>query len=564
MIVKLIGQGGFAEVYLALQLPELMECAFKLMRRNLRTHPYAQSLIRKFRQEAETLASLNHPNIVRLIRSGTLDGDPFIIMEYARGVSLKDEIELRARENRPFSRQTVLTIFDQVCNGLQAAHDLNVVHRDIKPDNILLQPVSGHPLLIRLVDFGLARFVEGTTNTQALFGTPKYMAPELIGKSKVSLAFDTFSLGALLFEVLLLKPLFVGDTLQHILRRSLESPLSQVNLDTVEGLDPAQRIFLGKALMTEPRDRFQTAEEFRRGLHLAMEDSDKPLADVADDPVSIGIDREIWVEKTLTSAEFTSQGSGWGYLVAGLGSLLLSIGLGALMLAQPSPPTAPGEYRDSSTFGDADLHFATDANLADWRHRPDVGLVVAPPVQPYRELGLAEPVDVLMAPEVKALADGLAPALTPTVEDAQGGPLPGDVYLLHTDVPVVLDGTDRRGDATPIDTVREPVRSPVRNAGRIRHHPQRTQRYPMPSIEEPDRAQAPTQPILFEVMVDSVQADVTVLEGTRLLGRTPLSVTVLGDRPRKVILRKEGYKDHELTLTGARSAFRVDLQMAMW
>ena len=387
----------------------------------------------------------------------------------------------------------------------------------------------------------------------------------------LSLASDTFSLGALLFEVLLLKPLFVGDTLHHILVRDLEKPLSQVNLETVAGLDPAQKLFLAKALMAEPEDRFQTAEEFCLGLHIAMDDPNlqEPgtaalwaQPDGTTEAALLGISQDIWGEQTMTTPEFQSTGGNRGYVAAGIIALLIALGVTAWVLLGPSPDAIPGGDHDSGTRSDTRQHSASAEELTDWHHPNDTGSRAAQPDLLVQEQRLVEPADAVAAVEVARFSDASAPDLAPAQDELRSEPVASDISPPHTDM-ALHDSVGPRVDVASRGEVRRAeVRRATQDAKDHRHHGHAA-RQPSPPAEKPAPATSP-QPVLFEVMVDSIQADVIVLEGSRLLGRTPLSVTVLGNRPRKVILRKQGYLDHELTLTGAQSSHRVELQMAMW
>ena len=576
LVVGVVGRGGFAHVYLVLQLPELMECALKLMHTSYQSHEHADDLIRKFRGEATTLAALNHPNIVRLIRSGTLGGRPYIIMEYAEAIRLKDEINRRRSLGKPFQRHEVLGIFDQICFGLQAAHDKNIVHRDIKPDNILLQRVSGHPLLVRIVDFGLARIVAGTTNTQAIFGTPGYMAPELANSRDVRLAADTYSLAAVLFEMLVLKPLMKGNTIRNFTPENIRRAFSQVNLKGVVALSQPLQSFFDKALKKLPADRYQSAEEFRLALHTALGGETVslvalPVLPNADDRVQVGPLQGEWenisMQDTLTNPEFKALGEagkgGWGWFATGLAALLLTVGLATWSLT--GPPISPVVLEDtrsgSQSSPDATDIVSTDVglppasgdaggapdHLSDVPSHPDL-----PDVRQTPDTVAAERPDVATPQNgptdvVKEVANPQsrqpdAVATVPRVEDLQPALVPADKVPgggQSADVSVEPRTPKRRVE----------TRSPLAGSSL--------------DVTEAPPPLAP-QPAVVEVMVDAVQANVKVTEGARTLGRTPLSITVLAGRPRRVVLKKRGYKDRKLTLTEAHTEHRIELQTDMW
>src|SRR5690606_15339790 len=115
----------------------------------------------KFQGEAEALAQLSHPNIVRLLKSGMHGERPYLVMEFVEGgKTLREEVYQRAQANAAFTHAELLSIFQQILNGLEAAHQQSIIHRDIKPENIMLQPVVGNPHYVRILDFGTAKFVE--------------------------------------------------------------------------------------------------------------------------------------------------------------------------------------------------------------------------------------------------------------------------------------------------------------------------------------------------------------------------------------------------------------------
>ena len=196
-IEALIGTGGMGEVYLAFDTELKRQVALKLVQRGLNTH----QILRRFRQEEEILAGLNHPNIAQLYGSGvTADGTPFFAMEYVAGGRL-DEFS----QQRSLDVPERLRLFRKVCAAVAHAHQHLVIHRDIKPANIRVTP-DGEP---KLLDFGIAKILDATaeetpeqTITVQRVMTPEYASPEQVRGEKMTTATDVYSLGVVLYELL--------------------------------------------------------------------------------------------------------------------------------------------------------------------------------------------------------------------------------------------------------------------------------------------------------------------------------------------------------------------------
>ncbi|MFN2576448.1 MAG: protein kinase [Pyrinomonadaceae bacterium] len=299
-VVREIGRGGMGAVYLASREGFHQQVALKIIKRGMDT----DAIVRRFVQERDVLASLNHPNIARLLDGGTTDGLPFIAMEYVEGETITeycDQKRLTINER--------LVLFRKVCAAVAYAHQNLVVHRDIKPSNILIGP-DGEP---KLLDFGIAKLLSpdwfGVTMEQTATGanllTPEYASPEQIRGDKITTASDVYSLGVLLYELLSghhpfrFKTGAAGEVLQVISERQPPAPstaaLTREEIAMTEGatrrvLSPdtvaemrsekparLQRKLLGDldnivlmALRKEPERRYssvlQFAEDLRRHL----------------------------------------------------------------------------------------------------------------------------------------------------------------------------------------------------------------------------------------------------------------------------------------------------------
>jgi serine/threonine protein kinase len=188
----LLGRGGMATVYLAHDRELDRPVALKVLHRSGADDEFAH----RFRREAQTAARLAHPNVVQIFDTGEEDGDQFIVMEYVEGEGLDAVL---AREGR-LDPARALGFGEQACAGLAYAHDQGVVHRDVKPANLLLRADG----VLKVTDFGIAQAADATALTQAgtLLGTASYVAPEQARGAKVGPGADVFSLGVVLYELL--------------------------------------------------------------------------------------------------------------------------------------------------------------------------------------------------------------------------------------------------------------------------------------------------------------------------------------------------------------------------
>jgi len=267
LAVKLLGMGGFGTVHLALQHAMLSKkAALKVL------HPQDDPetlalLLKKFKAEAEALAVVSHPNVVQLLDYGTADDAPFLVMEYVEGArTLHDEIQERIGHGRGFTPDEIRALLEQTANGLDAAHAKGILHRDIKPENLMLQSVAGNPLLVRIVDFGLAKFDQAGTRTSKAMGTPTYMAPEQLRQQGLGPWTDLYAVGVVAYELLSSRLPFPGRTVQEIIAKKINptyDPLA--DLGDLH-LPPAAEDFLRRCLARDPNNRYRNAAQFKAGL----------------------------------------------------------------------------------------------------------------------------------------------------------------------------------------------------------------------------------------------------------------------------------------------------------
>ena len=257
-VQQLLGRGGMGAVYLSHDQVLDEAVALKIIAPSWSHDPV--DLAERFRREASAARRISHPRVIRIHDLGeTRDGLLFMSMEYCAGKTLAQHMEQRGRL-APGERRDVL---DQICEGLKAAHQAGVVHRDLKPHNVLI----GHGGAVKLIDFGLAKasFQRGMTATGLILGTPEYMSPEQIRGGSVDHRSDIYSLGALAYHLVTGKPPFVAGSAIAIGFSHLSeepAPPSQLCDDVPPTLESA----ILRALAKESIDRQQSVDEFQRSL----------------------------------------------------------------------------------------------------------------------------------------------------------------------------------------------------------------------------------------------------------------------------------------------------------
>jgi len=250
-ILKRLGEGGMGAVYKARdhELDRLV--ALKVIRPELAGHP---DILRRFKQELILARQVTHKNVVRIFDLGSADGRKFITMDYIEGRDLKGILVERGK----LPAGEVVPIFQQICRGLEAAHVEGVVHRDLKPQNVMVDDAGR----VWLMDFGLARSMElaGLTRTGVLMGTPDYMSPEQARAEKVDARSDLFSLGIIVYEMLTGRLPFEADTLMAKLLQRVQqraTPVTEVDPDIPASLGAV----VGKCLERDVAKRYQSVGE---------------------------------------------------------------------------------------------------------------------------------------------------------------------------------------------------------------------------------------------------------------------------------------------------------------
>src|SRR5215203_2867337 len=261
-----LGRGGMAEVHRGRDLRLGREVAVKVLRSDLARDPSFQV---RFRREAQASASLNHPAIVAVYDTGedrTSSGaTPYIVMEYVEGETLRDVL----RREGPLPPERAMSLAADICGALDFSHRNGIVHRDVKPGNVMITPQG----TVKVMDFGIARAVSDSaatmTSTAAVIGTAQYLSPEQARGEGVDARSDVYSLGCLLYELVTGEPPFTGDSpvsvaYQHV-REDPRLP-SSISPDIPPELDA----IVMKAMAKNPANRYQSAADMRSDLLRAV------------------------------------------------------------------------------------------------------------------------------------------------------------------------------------------------------------------------------------------------------------------------------------------------------
>ncbi|MBA2459171.1 MAG: serine/threonine protein kinase, partial [Gemmatimonadales bacterium] len=275
-VMRLVGRGGFAEVYEVVDTDLQRRLAVKVLRADL---PWGPGTLARFKQEARAIARLSHPNTVPIHFVGEGEGLVFYAMPYVEGRTLAELL----RTEGPLPAERALALVEPLLDALQQAHDHGLVHRDVKPDNILIDSASGRPLLL---DFGIVKYLDGPphlTESGFIVGTPLYMSPEQALGSRVDARTDLYGVGAVLFQLLTGAPPFEGADSQEIVGRHIREPVPLAALSR-DGIPPWLARIVVRCMAKHPDDRYPSARALRDALRAgraAMRpsgvDADTPL-----------------------------------------------------------------------------------------------------------------------------------------------------------------------------------------------------------------------------------------------------------------------------------------------
>jgi len=271
-IMKLLGEGGMGQVYLAEHVAIEKRVALKVLRAEYATKG---EIVTRFQQEAISASRIKHPNVLDVFDFGQLDNGCFYLaMEYLEGNDLADEITRR----RVLDAATGIRVALQICRALAAAHVNGVVHRDMKPENVFLQRTADGEEIVKIVDFGIAQLRSKDeaaaetkhrrlTRTGMIFGTPEYMAPEQASGKHADLRADIYAVGIIMYEMFTGAVPFTGETFLGVLTKHLNEPAPQMNVVYPElTISPQLQGVIMRALAKDPTVRYQTMLEFAQAI----------------------------------------------------------------------------------------------------------------------------------------------------------------------------------------------------------------------------------------------------------------------------------------------------------
>jgi eukaryotic-like serine/threonine-protein kinase len=260
---ELVANGGMSRIYRARDNALERDVALKLLRPQFGDD---EEYVARFRREARVVAQLSHPNIVTVIDRGEADGNQFIVFEYVEGETLKDLIDRAG----PLPTRRAVQLALQVADGLAYAHENGLVHRDVKPQNVLLTQAG----VAKVTDFGIARSLDvehGVTQTGTVLGTSNYLSPEQASGQQVTPATDVYSLGVVLYELLAGEVPFHGNNLVAVAMRHVHDRPPSL-LETRPDLPLRLVAAVEKALEKDPADRFASMDAFAAELRDCLDD----------------------------------------------------------------------------------------------------------------------------------------------------------------------------------------------------------------------------------------------------------------------------------------------------
>jgi serine/threonine protein kinase len=264
-VEELVGHGGMSSVYKARDALLERHVALKILHEQYSTD---EDFVERFKREARSVAQLQHPNIVTVIDRGEEDGRQFIVFEYIDGENLKEHVVRKGR----LDVREALEIAVEVARGLAFAHEQGLIHRDVKPQNVLLNG-DGRA---KVTDFGIARTldVDGMTQTGTVLGTSNYIAPEQASGQRVDAHSDVYALGAVLYELLAGEVPFPGESFVAVAMKHMHEPAPNL-LDVRRDVPLRVAAAVDRALEKDPEQRFPTMDAFAAELEACLAELDQ-------------------------------------------------------------------------------------------------------------------------------------------------------------------------------------------------------------------------------------------------------------------------------------------------
>ena len=505
-IVQKLGEGGMGEVYLADDLELHRKVALKFLPAQLSSNP---DLKARFKREAQAAAALNHPNIITIYQVGEVNNQAFIAMEYVEGKSLRDMLN---EEGVP--QEQALDIVIQCCEGLGMAHEHGIVHRDVKPANIMVDRYGR----VKILDFGLAKVGDVTRLTKAgtTMGTPHYMSPEQVKGVDLNHQSDIYSLGVVLYELLCGQLPFEGyyeAAILYSIANEKPTPITRHKPD----LQPGLVRIIDRALEKKLQKRYQHTDEMRQDL-----EHERQSLRMAGQPTVTSFR----LPKTSRPSQL-SRGRGPRYaFLAGAGVVLLGVGL---LLSDKLPWSTPSG--ETGTVAQPRTPHQKVSTTKDRRPEPS-GPVERVAVTPrFGEL------EVTSNPSgAEVWLNGRRVGRTP-FSDAGLTP---DTYRLRLTLAGYKD-------------YRETVQL---QAGRRLARTAQLIPLPKPPLQQlaeknptlPPTTTRSTIPQTGSAEITSVPPDAEVWLDQRKVGSTPYKADALSPGTHSVVLKKSGYADYSTTL----------------
>ena len=298
-IIKTIGEGGMANVYLAYDTILERQVAVKVLRGDLATD---EKFVRRFQREALSASSLSHPNIVEVYDVGEDNGIYYIVMEYIEGKHLKQLLKKRGK----LSLNEVIDIMLQITDGMSSAHDSYIIHRDIKPQNIMILDNG----MVKITDFGIAMALNSTqlTQTNSVMGSVHYLPPEQASGRGATIQSDVYSMGILMYELLTGTLPYRGDNAVEIALKHLKEPLPNIRKELPDIPQSVENVIL-KSTAKNPKNRYPDARSMHDDLMTVLDESraneERFVYKYPEFDDNLTLKREKEIEKTMELSKIT-------------------------------------------------------------------------------------------------------------------------------------------------------------------------------------------------------------------------------------------------------------------